>query len=186
MSEAGRLDHGRRYASSAERLRAPERVALLEVPRVLDLCLEGIIAKRMLDVGTGTGIFAEAFAGRGLDVTGIDPSPELLAVARRHAAGSFLQGTAEKLPFEDHSFDIVMMGHVLHETDDRAGALSEARRVARQRVAVLEWPYLTEDQGPPLAHRLQESEILSLARAAGFALIEKTALAHMHLYRLTS
>ncbi len=185
MSETGRPGHERRYASPAEKLRASQRVALLEVPRVLDLCLDGIVAERMLDVGTGTGIFAEAFAGRGLDVTGIDPSPALLAVARRHAAGAFLQGTAEKLPFADRSFDIVMMGHVLHETDDRAAALSEARRVARQRVAILEWPYLEEDRGPPLAHRLQESEILSLARAAGFSLIEKTVLSHMHLYRLT-
>ncbi len=185
MNEAGRLGHEQRYASPAERLRAPQRVALLEVPRVLGLCLEGITAARMLDVGTGTGIFAEAFAAKGLDVTGIDPNPALLAVARRNVAGAFLQGTAEKLPFADSSFDVVMMGHVLHETDDRAAALSEARRVACQRVVILEWPYLEEDQGPPLAHRLQESEILSLARAAGFALIEKTVLTHMHLYRLT-
>jgi ubiquinone/menaquinone biosynthesis C-methylase UbiE len=177
--------HERRYGASAERLRDPARLALLEIPRVLDLCLEGIAAVRMLDVGTGTGIFAEAFGGRGLKVTGIDPNPELLAVARRHAAGVFLQGTAEKLPFEDRSFDIVMMGLVLHETDDRAGSLSQARRVSRERVAILEWPYLEEDQGPPLAHRLQESEILSLARVAGFSLIEKTVLTHMHLYRMT-
>jgi len=185
VNDEGRLGHERRFVSPAERLRAPERLALMEVPRVLDLCLEGIAAVRMLDVGTGTGIFAEAFAGRGLDVTGIDPNPSLLAVARQHATGAFLQGTAEKLPFADRSFDVVMMGHVLHETDDRAAALLEARRVARKRVAVLEWPYLEEDQGPPLSHRLQESEILSLAHDAGFSLIEKTVLTHMQLYRLT-
>jgi ubiquinone/menaquinone biosynthesis C-methylase UbiE len=177
--------HERRYGSPAEGLRAPARVALLEVARVLELCLEGIDAERMLDIGTGTGIFAEAFAVKGLDVTGIDPNPGLIAIARRHAAGTFLVGTAENLPFEDRSFDIVLMGHVLHETDDRAKALSEARRVARTRVAILEWPYLAEDRGPPLAHRLQESEIRSLAQEAGFPLVEKTALSHMHFYRLT-
>ena len=58
-------------------------MALLEVPRVVDLCLEGIEASRALDVGTGTGIFAEAFAARGLQAIGIDPNPGLLEAARR-------------------------------------------------------------------------------------------------------
>lgn len=183
MSESG-TPHTRRFGSPAERLRAPARVALLEIPRVVSLCREGIAAARVLDVGTGTGLFAEAFAKFGLDVTGIDPNTELLAIARRHAAGVFLVGTAEKLPFEDRSFDLVMMGHVLHETDDRAAALREARRVALWRVAILEWPYIEEEQGPPLAHRLQESEIRSLAHDAGFTVIDTTILSHMHLYRL--
>ena len=34
-----------------------------------------------------------------------------------------------------------MLGHVLHETDDPVAALVEARRAARLRVVVLEWPY---------------------------------------------
>jgi ubiquinone/menaquinone biosynthesis C-methylase UbiE len=177
--------HERRYGSAAERLRSPARVALLEIPRVVSLSTEGITATRILDVGTGTGIFAEAFAHNGCEVTGIDPNPDLLAAARRYAAGVFLVGTAEKLPFEDRSFDLVMLGHVLHETDDRAAALREARRVARHRVSILEWPYLEEEQGPPLAHRLREEEIRSLAHQAGFAVIDMTILSHMHLYRLT-
>lgn len=78
-----------------------------------------------------------------------------------------------------------MMGLVLHETDDRATALREARRVARHRVAVLEWPYDDEEQGPPLAHRLRESEIRSLSREAGFSDVNLTILSRMHLYRLT-
>lgn len=177
---------GRRYGSPGERLRSPERIALLEVPRVVDLSLEGVDAARVLDVGTGTGVFAEAFLARGLEVTGIDPNADLLSVARRFiAAGRLEVGTAETLPFEDDSFDVVMMGHVLHETDDPVRALSEAKRVSRLRVAVLEWPYLDEDKGPPLAHRLKPSEIEELARRAGFRAIERIDLAHMQLYRLT-
>jgi ubiquinone/menaquinone biosynthesis C-methylase UbiE len=173
----------RRYSSPAERLRAPERLALLEVPRVVSLCLDGIAAARVLDVGTGTGIFAEAFAGLGIEVAGIDPNSELLNLARGHAPrASFQAGIAEKLPFEDASFDLVFLGHVLHETDDRQAALAEARRVARKRVAILEWPYIDEDRGPPLGHRLQPAEILSLAEGAGFSDVTSFTLRHMHLY----
>ncbi len=178
--------HNKRYGASAERLRSPERMALLEVPRVVDSCLEGIDASRALDVGTGTGIFAEAFAARGLQATGIDPSPDLLEAARRLVPGAtFHPGTAEKLAFEDGSFDLVMLSHVLHEADDPAAALAEARRVARRRVCVLEWPYVDEEKGPPLAHRLRPSEIEALARRAGFSGVQRTELAHMHLYRMT-
>lgn len=177
--------HDRRYSSPAERLRAPARVALLEVPRVVSLCLGGITAARVLDVGTGTGIFAEAFTGRGLDVTGIDPNAELLSLARGHAPRAhFLEGTAEKLQFEDASFDLVFLGHVLHETDDRHASLSEARRVASRRVAILEWPYVDEEQGPPLGHRLQSAEIVSLVREAGYHDIASFTLSHMQLYLL--
>jgi ubiquinone/menaquinone biosynthesis C-methylase UbiE len=176
----------KRYGSPAERLRSPERMALLEVPRVVDLCLEGIHASGALDVGTGTGVFAEAFAARGIQVTGIDPNPGLLEAARRLVpAVRFEAGTAEKLAFKDGSFDLVMLSHVLHETDDPAAALTEARRVARVRVCVLEWPYVDEDKGPPLAHRLRPSEIETVARRAGFSAVQRTELAHMHLYRLT-
>ncbi len=38
----------------------------------------------MLDVGTGTGLFAEGFAKLGIAVTGIDVDLELLATARKH------------------------------------------------------------------------------------------------------
>jgi len=185
MTDAHDRDHDRRYASPAERLRAPARLALLEVPRVVGMCLEGITAARVLDVGTGTGIFAEAFAERGVEVTGVDPNPGLLSHARGHVPGAqFQEGVAEKLPFDDRSFDLVFLGHVLHETDDRHAALTEARRVARLRVAILEWPYIEEKQGPPLGHRLRPTEIVSLARGAGFTEIECIALSHMDLHLL--
>ena len=186
MSDPHAGSHDRRYQASAEKLRAPGRLALLEIPRVVSLCRDGADIRTVLDVGTGTGVFAEAFAAASLRVTGIDPQKGLLAVAREHApAVSFAQGVAESLPFADGTFDLVFLGHVLHETDDPARALAEARRVALKRVAVLEWPYVAEDRGPPLAHRLTPERIRELAEAAGFTRAERTELAHMHLYRLT-
>ncbi len=59
------------------------------------------------------------------------------------------------------------MGLVLHETDDAAQALAEARRVARLRVAVLEWPYRDDEMGPPLAHRLSAEAVPTLRARPG-------------------
>ena len=176
--------HERRFHGGAERLRLPERLQLMEVDRVVRLSMEGLAIRSVLDVGTGTGVFAEAFAKEGLTVAGIDPAPDLLAVAQRFAPDAAFQvAVAEKLPFPNGSFDLVFLGHVLHETDDPVTALKEARRVARKRVMILEWPYAMEDRGPPPAHRLTPERVRGLAKAAGFPSLERITLAHMELFR---
>ena len=178
--------HGneRRFHGGPERLRSPERLALLETARVVQLCREGIDLQSVLDVGTGTGVFAEAFRQGSLRVAGIDPDADLLAHARRFVPdGVFQVAVAENLPFEEGSFDLVFLGHVLHETDDPVRALSEARRVARARVVVLEWPFRAEDRGPPLAHRISPERVLQAAQTAGLTSMERIALAHMDFYR---
>ncbi|MGA2477691.1 MAG: class I SAM-dependent methyltransferase [Spirochaetia bacterium] len=179
-------DHDKRFHGGAERLRAPERLALMEIPRVVQLSAEGADILSVLDVGTGAGVFAQAFAERSLKVTGIDPNLELLEMARTGVpAAAFVEATAEVLPFADGSFDLVFLAHVLHETDDPEAALREARRVARTRVAILEWPYRREDKGPPLEHRLKPERIAQAAARAGFTAVERIELVHMDFYRMT-
>lgn len=178
--------HDRRFQGGPDRLRAPERVELLEVSRVAALSVQGLTVNSMLDVGTGTGIFAEAFAASGIEVTGVDVNAELLAIAQQHVpSGQFRVAPMEQLPFPDRSFDLVFLGHVLHEADNFIAALQEARRVARMRVAVLEWPYRDEPKGPPLEHRLKPSAVEDFARQAGYTQIETQHLQHMDFYRLT-
>lgn len=176
---------GHRYGGTAEGLRSPERLALLEVGRVADMCLDGIATTSVLDVGVGSGVFAEEFARRGLSVTGVDVNPEMIEATRGYVPqGTFLEAPADALPFADGAFDLVYLGHVLHEVPDPVRALAEARRVARVRVAVLEWPYAAEEHGPPLEHRLRDEAIQGFARDAGFTQIEHHMLAHMSLYLL--
>ena len=76
------------FAGDLARLRAPERVARLEVARVVDLCLEGADVKAVLDVGTGTGLFAEAFVQRGLTVAGVDTNPAMIEAVREYVPGA--------------------------------------------------------------------------------------------------
>ncbi len=178
--------HERRFHGEPDRLRAPERVVLLEVDRVVQLTLEGITAESILDVGTGTGVFAEAFANAGVAVVGIDANQDMLDVARRHVGtGQFHQALAEELPFPDGSFDMVFLGLVLHETDSPLKALKEARRAARQRVAIVEWPYRVEDHGPPLEERIRPETVARLVHQSGFPSFERISLQNIDFYRLS-
>lgn len=138
-----------------------------------------------LDVGTGTGVFAEQFAARGMQVTGLDANPAMLPAAQQYVpSGIFQEGEAEKLPFPDGAFDLVFMGLLLHETNDAQAVLSEARRVAHRRLAILEWPDEDQPVGPPRQHRLPVEKINTLARQAGFKGVKQVRLETLVLYLL--
>jgi ubiquinone/menaquinone biosynthesis C-methylase UbiE len=177
--------HEKRFEGDIASLRSPERVERLEVERVVDLCLENGQAGSVLDVGTGTGLFAEAFARRGLMVSGVDVNSEMLAVARHFVPnGDFRAGTAEALPYTDSSSDLVFLGLILHESDEPLKVLKEALRIARKWVCILEWPYRYQTFGPPLAHRLKPEDLADLFRKAGFKKWKVIDLSNTVLYRL--
>ncbi len=174
-----------KICSNLEKLRSPQRMAFLETERVVQLTLKGITAHSLLDIGTGSGLFAQAFAAEGLQVTGIDVQERMLAAARTFVPeGEFRTASAEALPFPDLAFDLAFLGHVLHESDTPLQVLLETRRVIRIRAAVLEWPYQTEGEGPQQDHRLRSEEILDFAAKAGFQKVREIRLQHMMLYLL--
>jgi ubiquinone/menaquinone biosynthesis C-methylase UbiE len=176
--------HERRFNREIERLRDPERIARLEVTRVVDLSLEGLTQpSTALDLGTGSGLFAEQFVIKGLTVTGLDANPGMLPVAQQFVpSGIFQEGTAENLPFLNGSFDLVFMGLLLHETDDILAALSEAYRVVRHRLAVLEWRDEEQSFGPPREHRIPVNNLKQLAKQAGFKIFRYVKLTNLALY----
>ena len=174
------------FSGPVDRLRNPERLARLQIDRVLAYALAhaqaGQVFRTAVDVGTGTGVFAEALSQRGLQVKGIDCNPEYVAlVARMFPESEFFTAAAECLPFADQSADLVFMGHVLHETNDAAAAVREAFRVTRHRLAVLEWPYIEQPFGPPLDHRIKVETIRLLGEQAGFACCDVIQLHYMQL-----
>ena len=172
-----------RYQGDIERLRYSERLARLEVGRVIALTLDSETIQSVLDIGTGTGVFAEAFMKHGLKVIGLDANPKMLEVARQHIPSiSFHEGVAETLPYKDNAFDLVFMGLVLHETDDSLQALQDAARVARTRIAILEWAYREEEFGPPLDERINGEEMDKLAHQVGLLVARNLPLEHLMLY----
>jgi SAM-dependent methyltransferase len=89
------------------------------------------LAGRVLEIGVGTGRQLPHHPA-GADVTGIDPDPAALGVARRRRPSARLVvARAEALPFGDDAFDWVVGALVMCTVDDPAAALREARRVLR-------------------------------------------------------
>jgi enediyne biosynthesis protein CalE5 len=95
--------------------------------------------ERVLDLGTGTGAVAEkAAVAVGVEghVVAVDPSPEMLAVAARRAEQASVrfnlaEGSAERLPADDGSFDVILASLSLMFVIDRAAAAQEMARVLR-------------------------------------------------------
>jgi SAM-dependent methyltransferase len=83
------------------------------------------------DVGAGTGKFTESLVAHGLAVTGVDPDPGMLTrLARNHPSVTALAGSAEQLPLDDASVDLVTFAQAWHWVDV-AGASAEVTRVLR-------------------------------------------------------
>jgi len=104
--------------------------------------------ERVLDVGTGTGVVAVTAARLGARVSALDLTPDLLVEARENAriAGcsdiAWQEGDAERLPYEEGSFDVVVsqFGHMFAPRPEVT--VAEIHRVLRPtgRFACATWP----------------------------------------------
>jgi ubiquinone/menaquinone biosynthesis C-methylase UbiE len=146
---------------------------------------------RVLDVGCGSGrltMAAQLWAGENGEAVGIDPSPEMIEVARQNAkrAGSkakFQLGVAESLPFPDSSFDVVLNRLMLHHLpeDLKQRGLAEMRRVLKPGgvclIADFEPPrsgllrLIVENHMTPMAH-VDVRNYVPLLKDAGFVEVE--------------
>lgn len=96
----------------------------------------GARGKRLLEIGVGLGTDFVRFVRAGAIATGIDLTDHAVELVRRRLALEGLEAVvqtadAERLPFEDGSFDRVYSWGVLHHTPDTRRAVAEAIRVLR-------------------------------------------------------
>ena len=97
----------------------------------------------LLDVACGTGLVAVEAAkilGTAENITCLDPSAGMLAVARTKLAARFVQGCAEQMPLPDAGFDFLTMGYALRHVTSLEAAFREYHRVLRPggRLLILE------------------------------------------------
>ncbi|WP_338462640.1 class I SAM-dependent methyltransferase [Synechococcus elongatus IITB7] len=69
------------------------------------------------DVGAGTGIGARLFADRGIQVLAIEPNEDMRTAATSHENVEFLVGTAEQIPLDSASVDLVTSFQAFHWFD---------------------------------------------------------------------
>jgi ubiquinone/menaquinone biosynthesis C-methylase UbiE len=83
---------------------------------------------RLLDIGAGTGISTNFFE---CNAIGIEPSENMI----KHSAGDkeLVQGFAEKLPFKDKYFDIIISVSAIHNFDNPEKAIKEMIRVSKMK-----------------------------------------------------
>lgn len=100
--------------------------------------------ERLLDVGCGTGALLHRLShSPGVQLTGVDPVPEMLAVARRRLLPEvdLRAGWAEQLPFDREQFDIAVSCNAFHYFRDPLAALREMKRVLAPggRLVLTDW-----------------------------------------------
>jgi 2-polyprenyl-6-hydroxyphenyl methylase/3-demethylubiquinone-9 3-methyltransferase len=121
--------------------------------------------KSALDVGCGAGLLAEPLARLGAKVTAVDAAPELIEVARAHAAGQGLAIDYRATGVEDvgDKFDLVTAMEVIeHVADPRSFIGSLAARLAPGGLMILSTP-----------NRTGWSKLLTITLAEGFGQIPK-------------
>jgi ubiquinone/menaquinone biosynthesis C-methylase UbiE len=116
------------------------------LPRCLDLAMRNgrlapyrqrLLSKakgRVLEIGVGSGLNLAFYSHSVTEIVGLEPHPKLLAMARRKPCGiplTLVEGSAEAIPLDKASVDMVVSAWTLCSIPNVALALREARRVLR-------------------------------------------------------
>lgn len=158
-------------------LNDPRRLELLDLQAVCDyFSLDKDIS--LVDIGTGTGLFAEAFLK-------LLPEAKCYALDIRQEAVDWIKGNREicksgrlipllmqesKTPLDDNIADFVFMITLHHELEEPIKLMKECRRILKSggKLLIADWKKDAED-GPPKHHRITPESAISDLEAAGFA-----------------
>lgn len=169
------------------------------LPRLLDLGMRNQVLDSyrrtvinsahglVLEVGVGSGLNLSLYGPAVGRVVGLDPSPELLRIARRRAAEAFVpvslvRASAEDIPFADAAFDVIVTTWTLCSIPNPIVALFEMRRVLKpggrlvfvehglsQEIRIARWQHRLTPYWKRIAGGCHlDREMNSLIRAAGF------------------
>jgi SAM-dependent methyltransferase len=138
-------------------------------------------ARRVLDLGAGTGKLSRQLGRRGLDVVAVEPSEGMRAQFSQGLPDiPVLAGSAERIPLPDHSLDAVLVGQAWHWFDPQRAVAEVSRVLAPGGQLGLIWnirdlrdPWMDEFSRLEPAHDNSEAESLSPRVGAPFGEVER-------------
>jgi len=132
----------------------------------------------IVELGAGTGLFAEKFSELAPDaiVYAVDVEQAMIEWMREHRVGVAtgrlvpVLSTETVVPLPDSVADVVTMINVHHELADPAGTYAEASRLLSPagQVLVVDWAPIETPKGPPQAVRASAEQIVACLEKAGF------------------
>jgi SAM-dependent methyltransferase len=123
------------YGAIAPRYDASRRAEPAIVSAIADQ-LRAAGARRVLEIGAGTGNYTRELVSLGFDVIALDLSDEMIRIGRAKAAARWIRGDACALPIAAGAVDAAAGVNVLHHIDDQNLVLCELRRVVRGAVVL--------------------------------------------------
>ena len=97
----------------------------------LAMFLPALPGGRLLEVGSGSGVYAARMRSLGWDVTCVEPDPHAALLARDVFGLTVHVGTLDNVELEAGSFDAIAMGHVLEHVEDPIATLTQCRRLLK-------------------------------------------------------
>jgi len=162
-----------------DRLNNPKRLEILDLQKVIShFKLEGSIT--LVDIGTGAGIFAEAFLK-------LLPGARCYALDIRNEAVEWIRNNREayktgrliprlmeesRIPLEDNIADFLFMITLHHELEEPIELMKECSRILKPggKLLIADWRKDAE-AGPPRQHRIEPELAISHLQKAGFEYI---------------
>jgi len=144
----------------------------------------------IVEIGAGTGLFAEEFSRLAPEATvyAVDMAPEMIEWMSEHRSGVVprdghaprlvpVRSTETSVPLPDASADLVVMLNVHHELADPVGTYTDAYRLLRPggQMLVVDWAARETPKGPPQAIRASVAALDAALTAAGFVDVESHA-----------
>lgn len=116
---------------SIERFQNSQWEKLNEINFSKRTILEMVKNGSVLDIGCGDGLLLEQLKNKGLTVSGIDISSTAINICKERGLDCIHGDISEKLPFEDNSYDSVLLIDVLEHLFQPIEVLKEARRISK-------------------------------------------------------
>lgn len=139
-------------------------------------------ARRLVDIGAGTGFFAVPFCDKMEDgiVYACDTSDTMLQWMKENLADTYtnrvipLKSSESQIPLEGGLADLVYMINLHHELEDPCAMLEESARLLKPggKLMIIDWKVAETPGGPPQSIRIPESTIAAQLQNAGFTAIQ--------------